>query len=289
MEHSIIAIPGFSEPVSSISHILTSVVFLIIGAKMIWTARGNGLRVFSIGLYVFCAVFLFSMSGVYHLLEKGSTSNYVLQILDHSGIYLMIAGSFTPFQIILLRGSRRWVPLILIWILAITGLTLTAIFFSDMPESLLLSFFIGMGWMSVSTVWFIREIDRFSLKYIFIGGVLYTIGAFFDFSKWPNLYPQVLEAHELFHFFVMAGALSHLYAIYRIASFPISNTLEVEIRKYPDHFYALIKKENAIFSSNCKESLMMDIKSWVDSRYLKKLRPKHLKISHYEVEIIDPQ
>jgi channel protein (hemolysin III family) len=208
---------GFSEPISSIVHLLSALFFLVAGTTMIYKSNLHRLPLAGMVIYIFCAVFLFSMSGVYHLLEKETTANYVLRILDHAGIYLMIAGSFTPFQLILLKGAKRWGVLIPIWILAITGLTLTAIFFDSMPEWLLLSFFIAMGWLSLFTVYFIRKIDFLSVKYIFSGGVLYTVGAAFDFLRWPNLIDGVLAAHELFHLFITAAAMVHFKRIWDLS------------------------------------------------------------------------
>ena len=273
---------GFSEPISSISHLLSAVLFLGLGSKMIWLGRGNMGRTTALVIYTFCGIFLFSMSGVYHLLDKGTTSNYVLRILDHAGIYLMISGSFTPFQIIFLRGLKRWLPLIGIWILAITGLTLTSIFFSTMPEWLLLSFFISMGWMSLFTVAFIFPIDRPTVKFIFMGGVLYTLGAIADFARAPIIITQVIEAHEVFHFFVSAAAMVHFYAIYRIATVPISDKLTVIVKLRPHQVKAYFTSENACFFLENDAELKTVVKNWIEKFYPLKLRPKFVRFKYFK-------
>ncbi len=273
---------GFSEPISSLTHLLTAIFFLILGSKMLWNSRGNNKRVLSLFIYYFCCIFLFSMSGVYHLLEKGTTGNYVLQILDHAGIYLMISGSFTPFQIILLRRFQRWIPLSVIWILSITGLTLTAIFFDTMPEWLLLSFFIAMGWMSLFTVLFIKKIAPQTVKYIFIGGVLYTLGAIADFTRWPQLFTGVLEAHEVFHLFVSAAALVHFYAINKISKMPVSDVLTIHIKEYPSCFKAYPTSENFFIQAKTEEELREKIREWIENEYLSIFKPRQIKLKFFK-------
>ncbi len=278
---------GFHEPISSLTHLITAIFFLLLGIKMIWAARGNATRVTSLIIYITCSVYLFTMSGVYHLLQKGTTGNYVLQILDHTGIYLMISGSFTPFQIILLRGFKRWIPLCIMWILAITGLTLTAIFFKTIPEWLLLSFFISMGWMSLFTVWFIRNIDIRTVSLIFVGGVLYTVGALVDYDRWPVLIPQVLEAHEIFHIFVSAAAIVHFYAIYKISKIPISDQLTVIVSSTPKDFRAYFTSEHAFFKANSDEQLRQKVKNWINEKYIRILRPKRIRLRYFKEDDLD--
>lgn len=277
-----IAFLGFSEPISSFTHLISALIFFIIGCKMIYQGRGNLARTTSLFVYIFCCVFLFSMSGVYHILEKGTTSNYVLQVLDYAGIYLMISGTFTPFQIILLRGYKRWLPLISIWILAITGLTLTSVFFESMPEYLHLIFFIGMGWLSLFTVWFIRSVDLTTVKFIFLGGLLYTFGAIVDFSRVPVLISGVLEAHEVFHVFVSLAALSHLYAINRISQRPISDDLTVIVKKTPKLLKAYFTSEKGYFRVSSDQEVRETISIWIQENYLPALKPRKVRIKYFK-------
>lgn len=279
-----ISMLGFSEPISSWTHLVSALFFLIGGVYLCHKGRGNKLRFFSLFVYAFCGVFLFSMSGVYHLLEKGSDANYVLQILDHAGIYLMISGSFTPFHVILLRGLNRWIPLLLIWVMAITGVVLTSIFFSSMPEWLLLTFFISMGWMSLFMVWHIRKIDPSTNRLIFIGGILYTFGAIVDFARWPNPLVGVLEAHEIFHVFISAAAIVHFFAIYRVADFPVSERLVLIIKKYPDKITAKFKTERPIFSASSVNEVKLKASGWVEAKFFKDHSPREIKLCYFEEE-----
>ncbi|WP_438864638.1 PAQR family membrane homeostasis protein TrhA [Neptunicella sp.] len=217
---SIIPVPGFSEPVNAISHLLAAGVFLILAVFILYRGRGNVARQVSLAIFSFFAVAMFALSGVYHLLEKGSQANYVLRILDYTAIFTMIAGSFTPFHIILLRGRSRWLPLCIIWLLAITGLTLTAIFFDQMSEGLLLSFFLAMGWMGIFTVTQVWAINQRVARLIVGGALFYTLGALLDYARWPMIIDGVLGPHELFHLTIIAAALCHWFAMYNIAYLP---------------------------------------------------------------------
>lgn len=280
---------GISEPFSSLSHLFSALFFLIAGIRMIWQGRGNWGRSLSLIIYVFCTVFLFSMSGVYHLLEKGSTANYVLKILDHAGIYVMISGSFTPFQIILLRGYQRWVPLLLIWAFAITGLTLTAVFFDTIPEWLLLSFFIGMGWMGGFTILAVWKVSKRASKLIVLGGVFYTIGALFDFLRWPTLILGVFEAHELFHVAVSAAALVHFWAIREISHWPVSSHLTFIVQEMPDRVEAFSTTENIRFKGKSASDIRQLVKEWTHKSFHrahlpKSIRFKFFKEDHWDIE-----
>ena len=148
---TIYSIPGFSEPVSSLSHLFSAGLFLVLGMVLLHHGRGNRARLLSLGVFVFATVFMLAMSGVFHLLQPGGNGRAVLQRLDHASIFVLIAGTFTPIHIILFRGWRRWAVLTLIWLLTITGLTLTTIFFHDMDERLGLLFYLGLGWLGIIT------------------------------------------------------------------------------------------------------------------------------------------
>src|SRR3954453_22022864 len=131
-----IAIPGFKDPFSSISHLFVGVpVFLVLTVLLIRRGRGDRGRMIALGLYGLSNVFLFAMSGVYHMLPD-STGRMVVQRLDHAAIFFLIAGTFIPVHYILFRGWKRWVPLTVVWICAIAGATLKSIFFNDLSEFL---------------------------------------------------------------------------------------------------------------------------------------------------------
>lgn len=231
---------GFSDPISSWSHLLTAVLALLGGYLLIAKGRGNGWRVFSLSVYTFSLVFLFSMSGVFHLLPRESISRAVLQRLDHAGIWLLIAGTFTPLHTILFRGLWRWLILLFIWTVTITGLVLEVVFFTDFPEWLALSFFLGLGWIGIlSDYKFRRTFPSHSPRLIILGGLSYSIGAVCDFVRWPIIWYQFLGPHEVFHFFVTLGAFAHWLFIYKWCSHPVSDQFICDVKIYSHDNYVL--------------------------------------------------
>ena len=139
-----IPILGFRDPVSSWTHLLAAAAALLGSIYLIKKGRGSNVRVFSLVVYSLSLVFLFAMSGVYHLLDQGLARD-VLQRLDHAGIWVLIAGTFAPTHVILFRGPWRWLILMIVWVIAITGLVLEVVYFKTFPEWLATTLFLGLG------------------------------------------------------------------------------------------------------------------------------------------------
>ena len=213
------AIPGFSDPFSSFSHLFFGVpVFLALTVLLVWRGRGDRGRMIALGVYGLSNVFLFAMSGVYHLLPRESTGRMVMQRLDHAAIFFLIAGTFVPAHYILFRGWKRWLPLTVVWVCAITGVTLKSIFFNDLSEFLGLSLYLGLGWIGMLSGYFIwYYYGGWLFRPLFWGGMAYTFGAVLDFLQGPILIPGILGHHELFHLAVLVGAGCFCYFIWLIA------------------------------------------------------------------------
>ena len=204
------SIPGFSDPFSSLSHLIAAFVFLVFGIKLIYFATGHRAWVVAVSVYVFSVVFLLSMSGVFHLLQHESLGRAVLQRLDHAGIFGLIAGTFTPVHVILFKGFWRWGILLLIWSLAITGITLKSIYFNEMAEWLGLVFYLGLGWLGILSAYLTHRLHGFQvIKPLIYGALAYTLGASLEFLRLPIVIPGVIGPHELFHLAVLAGIAWH--------------------------------------------------------------------------------
>ena len=224
----ITAIAGFSEPFSSISHLLAAGIFLALGVSLVSDARGHAGRVAALIIFIFSVVFLLSMSGVFHLLEPGGTGRMVLQRLDHAGIFLLIAGTFTPVHGILFRGWRRWGVLGLVWGIALTSIVFKTIFFNDMAEWLSLSLYLGLGWVGIVTgVLLYQRHDYHYIKPLIYGAIAYTTGAVLEFMRFPELVPGVLGPHELFHVAVLFGIGYHFAFVVRCtrSALPVTHAL----------------------------------------------------------------
>ena len=204
------SIPGFSEPFSSISHLFGALVFFVYGVKLIYMARSHVAWAVAVGVFVLSGVFLLSMSGVYHLLDAAGAGRAVLQRLDHAGVFALIAGTFTPAHVILFTGAWRWGFLIVIWSLAIAGITLKSIFFNELAEWVGLMGYLGLGWLGILSAYMTHRLHGLSiLKPLLYGALAYTIGASLEFLRIPVVISGAIGPHELFHVAVLAGLAWH--------------------------------------------------------------------------------
>jgi channel protein (hemolysin III family) len=217
-----LSIPGFSDPVSSLSHLTAAAVFAILGPFLIARGSGGALRVISLAVFAFSCVLLLSLSGVYHLLTPETAARGVLLRLDHAAIFLLIAGSFTPVHAILLRDRWHWHLLAWIWGAAIVGLTLKTVYFDSVPQ--------WLGWLGViSTIALARRFGvRFVLPLVW-GALAYTFGAVAEFLGWPVLVAGVVGPHEIFHLAVVAGISFHWAFIRGIATGERSGALDAQV------------------------------------------------------------
>ncbi|GIW98966.1 MAG: DNA-binding protein [Pirellulaceae bacterium] len=211
------SIPGFQDPLSSITHLLAVPVFLWLGVRLIRQGRGALGRTVSLAVLVLSTLFLLSMSAVYHLLGPG-TGRYVLRILDINGVFALIAGTVTPIHYILFRGRLRWIPLLCYWMVAATGISLRSVFPDGLPPGLGIGIFLAMGWAGVASfvlLW--RGFGYQFVRPILLGGLAYSCGAIVLGIKWPTVVPGVVGPHEIWHLAVLIGLAQHWRFVFRIA------------------------------------------------------------------------
>lgn len=283
----ILAVPGFCEPFSSWSHLLAAAASLLGYAFLYRRGRGNALRVVSLIVFTFSLVFLFSMSGVYHLLETGSASWIVFERLDHAAIWVLVVGTFTPIHIILFRGYWRWGFLLSVWMIAIAGLVLKTVFFTGIPGWLGLVFYLGLGWMGVLSVWrLFKTYGRGSVEFLFWGGVAYSIGACFNIAGWPTLIPGVVGPHEVFHVFVLVGAGLHWAFVYKWAAHPVLDDMVFEVRMRSDSdYFASAVGESITVEATSLEDLRRGIKEKIRARFHERMPPASTSLRFVKEEV----
>jgi channel protein (hemolysin III family) len=217
------SVPGFSDPFSSLSHLLGAGIFAFAGVALLRRGQGSASRLLVLGIFVFCCVFLLSVSGVYHLLTPAGAGRQISQRLDHAAIFALIAGSFTPVHWILFMGWGRWGALILIWALAITGIALKIIFFDSIPEWLGLTFYLGLGWIGLASGVLLWRRYGFALvKPLLYSGLAYSVGGLLEFLRMPVLIPGVIGPHELLHIGVLAGIGFHFQFLFSMLRQPVT-------------------------------------------------------------------
>ena len=210
MDSQVHSLPGFHEPFSAFSHLLGALVFAVLTFFLLRSARGDGRRVLALAVFAGTTLLLLSMSGVFHMLREGSTARDVLGTLDKAAIFALIAGTHTPVQSLFFRGRGRWLVLVLIWLLAATGITLFSVFYSTLPSGLATGVYLVMGWIAGGAgllVWRRGHARRMGL--LILGGVVYSIGAVLLGLDWPTLWPGVLDAHGLWHVAVLTALALH--------------------------------------------------------------------------------
>lgn len=196
------------EIANSITHgigTLLSIAGLIL--LIIIAARyGDAWHIVSFSIFGSTLIFLYLASTLYHSLPNPS-AKMILKRIDHSAIFLLIAGTYTPFTLIHLRGAWGWSIFGIIWGLAIAGIALK-IFFVSRFKKLSLILYLAMGWLCIIALKeMIHNIPSLSLTLLIIGGLLYTAGvAFYAWKKLPY-------GHAVWHLFVLGGSASHFFAV----------------------------------------------------------------------------
>ncbi|MCL7752761.1 hemolysin III family protein [Polaribacter sp. Z022] len=158
-------------------------------------------------IYGFSLIILYAASTFYHA-AKNPKKRRKLNIFDHAAIYVLIAGSYTPFCLVGLNSKLGWYMFIAVWVFALTGVILK-LFFTGKFDKISTAMYLLMGWQVVFFIKpLINELTSFSLNLLFAGGIFYTIGAvLYSIKKMPY-------NHATFHVFVLLGSISHFLAIY---------------------------------------------------------------------------
>ena len=179
---------------------------------------GQVWHVVAFSVYGFGATNMFLSSTLHHGVNGSPETNHLLRQLDYFAIFIMIAGTFTPFCLILLRNSLGWNVLGIVWALAVIGIVLKAAY-PHAPRWLMLSLYIGMGWLGlVIAKPMYQAIHWQGLSALLLGGFFFTVGGLIYGLEKPNPFAGKFGFHEIWHGFVLAGTASHFYIMYRCLS-----------------------------------------------------------------------
>ena len=200
-------------------HFYSAIVAAIVGITLTSVAATEvgGLAAFACGVYSLTVVGLFTVSATYHRHTWVSERSRIwMKRLDHSMIFVFIAGTYTPFALLALPSSTgNWV-LATVWIGATAGIALK-LFWPNSPRWLGVPIYIGIGWVAIFVMpQLLASGGAATLILLLAGGVLYTIGAVMYAIRRPNPWPGVFGYHEFFHSAVSLAAICHCVAIWLI-------------------------------------------------------------------------
>jgi hemolysin III len=196
------------ERFNSITHLVGASLALVGGAVLVTMAAmdGEAVKIVSYSVYAVTLFTLYLTSTLYHSFPGRAKS--VLRVLDHQAIYLLIAGTYTPYALVALKGELGWWVFGIIWGLALIGIVIDA-FPRGGPRVVSLLLYLLMGWFCVFALdSFVLALSPASMDWLIAGGVFYTSGViFFVLDKW---YPW---CHGVWHLFVIAGSACHYFSI----------------------------------------------------------------------------
>lgn len=206
------------EPVNGFTHLAGAILsFAGLLALVIKTALQGHSTVALTAVIIFgiSMILLYAASATYHLVVSSDKVISFLRRLDHSMIFLLIAGSYTPFCLIALEGTTGWVLFSIIITIAIVGISFKLIWF-NCPRWLSTSIYVIMGWIAVFLMGPLKEsLSSQGLSLLIMGGVFYTIGAIIYATKPKFLKSKYLGFHEIFHIFIMFGTLTHFLCVFK--------------------------------------------------------------------------
>lgn len=204
------------EPVSGLTH-LAGAVAAFFAQSVLLVFAANGLEKFASTLiYGLSLVGLFSASAAYHLVNAGPKVTAFLRKIDHAAIYLLIAGTYTPFCVNAFSGFYRWGLLAIVWGIAAAGIAVK-LFYMGAPRWLTAGIYVLMGWLCLTAIGeMTAALTPFTLGWLAAGGIIYTLGAVVYAAKLFDFFPGKFGFHEVWHIFVLLGALAHFVAVWSV-------------------------------------------------------------------------
>jgi len=205
------------EPVNSLTHWAGAVLALAGLIALLIVGWSTPAKIVSLAVYGLSLIAMFSASATYHMVRAKEKVLLILRKLDHSAIYLLIAGTYTPFCVNAFDGFWKWGMLGVIWTLAAIGIVVK-VFYIKAPRWLNAGIYVVMGWLCVGAAGqMLAALPAWVFGWLLAGGVIYTVGAVVYITKIFNFWPGVFGFHEVWHIFVLLAAAAHFVAVMGVA------------------------------------------------------------------------
>ncbi|WP_229686610.1 PAQR family membrane homeostasis protein TrhA [Longimycelium tulufanense] len=198
-------------------HFWSFVVSVLAGASLVSLAGTTVSAKAALGTAVYAVTVcgLFGVSALYHRRNWASAvARTWMKRLDHSMIFVFIAGTYTPFSLLAMPAHTGAIVLAVVWAGALAGVTLK-LAWPHAPRWLGVPIYVALGWVAVFVLpQLLHHVGVTALVLLLVGGVLYTAGAVFYASRWPDPWPKVFGYHEFFHAATVVAAICHYIAIW---------------------------------------------------------------------------
>ena len=206
------------EPGSAITHFIGMVMAIFAAVPLLFKAAREPDRIYIISMTIYAAslILLYAASTTYHTFDISEKVNTILKKIDHMMISVLIAGSYTPVCLIVLKGRLGIILLSIVWAIAIAGILIKA-FWVYCPNWVSSVLYIGMGWTCVlAFTQLLNNLSPAAFGWLLAGGIIYTVGGVIYALKLPlfNSRHKNFGSHEIFHLFVMAGSACHFVVMY---------------------------------------------------------------------------
>ena len=205
------------EPVNSLTHWAGALLALGGLIALLIIGWDTPAKIISLAIYGVSLIAMFSASATYHMVRVKDRALEIFRKVDHAAIYLLIAGTYTPFCVNAFEGFWKWGMLTIIWSLALIGI-IAKVFYIRAPRWLNAGIYLVMGWLALAAAGqMLAALPAWVLTWLIIGGVLYTLGAVVYITKIFNFKPGVFGFHEMWHIFVLFAAAAHYVAVMGVA------------------------------------------------------------------------
>ena len=206
------------DPGSAITHFIGMLMAIFAAVPLLIKAANEPSRIYiiSITVYAISLILLYAASTIYHTFNKTERVNTILKKIDHMMISVLIAGSYTPICLLVLKGTLGVILLSVVWGIAIVGILIKA-FWVYCPKWISSVLYIGMGWTCVlAFTQILNSLSPAAFGWLLAGGIIYTIGGVIYALKLPifNTKHKYFGSHEIFHLFVMGGSVCHFILMY---------------------------------------------------------------------------
>ena len=206
------------EPGSAITHFIGMLMAIFAAVPLLIKAAHEPSRIYVISLAIYAAslILLYAASTTYHTFDISKKVNTILKKIDHMMISVLIAGSYTPVCLIVLKGKTGIILLAIVWAIAIAGILIKA-FWVYCPKWVSSVLYIGMGWTRVlAFTQILNNMSPAAFGWLLAGGIIYTVGGVIYALKLPifNSRHKNFGSHEIFHLFVMGGSACHFVVMY---------------------------------------------------------------------------